>query len=209
MGSPAGVGFSYSDTKSDYHTNDTKTANDNLLALLDFFEKFPEMKRKRFFLSGESYAGHYVPELAQAILKHNEQADESRSILLEGFAVGNPLTEEKEDFNAPMRFFNGPSMISPGLYEKAYKACGGDFTNPAKACQDVQGKAMKLVGNIDAYDIMEDVCLKHTQTRQATQQFRIVSQILALGQQTLVPFTLRRTSSGRSARITSSTTSLK
>lgn len=33
-------------------------------AVLDFFTKFPEYKEKELFLSGESYAGIYVPYLA-------------------------------------------------------------------------------------------------------------------------------------------------
>ncbi len=39
-----------------------------------------------------SYAGHYVPTLAKAILDHNANA--APKLNLQGFAVGNPLTNE-------------------------------------------------------------------------------------------------------------------
>ena len=60
--SPGDVGFSYIDSKleTDLYTDDNTTAADNLNALLDFFKKFPSMKNKDFYISGESYGGIYV-----------------------------------------------------------------------------------------------------------------------------------------------------
>ena len=52
---PAGVGFSYSDDKADYTTDDDKTAADNLEALQAFFKKFPQLKSTSLYLTGESY----------------------------------------------------------------------------------------------------------------------------------------------------------
>jgi serine carboxypeptidase-like clade 2 len=79
--SPAGVGFSYSNTSSDYITTDTKTclnivcfffllwtcfdkysrfvAADNYAFLQGFFAKFPDFRNNDFYVSGESYAGLY------------------------------------------------------------------------------------------------------------------------------------------------------
>lgn len=59
--SPGGVGFSKGE-RSFY--NDQSTAEDNLQALLAFFKKFPNLKKNDFYISGESYAGIYVPYLA-------------------------------------------------------------------------------------------------------------------------------------------------
>ncbi len=55
------MGFSYSNTQSDYRTNDNKTAADNFVFLQRFFKNYPEFSKNRFFVSGESYAGIYVP----------------------------------------------------------------------------------------------------------------------------------------------------
>ena len=54
--SPVGVGFSYS-TVGDYNTGDFQTSRESLLALEDFFSKFPEYKTNSLHLAGESYAG--------------------------------------------------------------------------------------------------------------------------------------------------------
>jgi len=68
---PAGVGFSYCATTADCASSDQDSANDNLIALLGWFEKFPEFKTNNLFLSGESYAGIYVPLLAYNIHNYN------------------------------------------------------------------------------------------------------------------------------------------
>ena len=71
--SPAGVGFSYC-VNNGKPTNacandDDSTAADATAAMLDFFTvKFPELASKRFWISGESYGGVYVPTLARSIL---------------------------------------------------------------------------------------------------------------------------------------------
>ena len=47
---PAGVGFSYSRTASDYNTNDNKTADDNFAFLLNWFKAYPEYAQNDFYL---------------------------------------------------------------------------------------------------------------------------------------------------------------
>ena len=51
---PVGVGFSYS-TENDYKCNDDRTAAESRAALENFFnEKFPELKKNKFFITGLS-----------------------------------------------------------------------------------------------------------------------------------------------------------
>lgn len=61
--SPAQVGFSYMDGAYP-RWNDDMTAELNLKALIKFYEKWPEYKLNELYISGESYAGVYVPTLA-------------------------------------------------------------------------------------------------------------------------------------------------
>ena len=51
MEAPAGVGFSYANTPSDYVTNDNKTAQDNYNFLLKWFEAYPEYKNNDLYVS--------------------------------------------------------------------------------------------------------------------------------------------------------------
>lgn len=84
--SPAGVGFSYSNRSSDYTTGDQKTAADTYTFLVNWLERFPEYKNRDLYMSGESYAGHYVPQLAALILKNNA-VSKNTIINLKGIAV--------------------------------------------------------------------------------------------------------------------------
>lgn len=84
---PVGVGFSYS-TTNNYVCDDDRTANENRAAVEDFFNLFPEYKNNQLFITGESYAGVYVPTLAEAIV--NGQKDGTYTgAKLTGIAVGN------------------------------------------------------------------------------------------------------------------------
>ncbi|XP_076023737.1 lysosomal protective protein [Genypterus blacodes] len=83
--SPAGVGYSYSDSQK-YKTDDDQVADDNYAALQSFFTKFPNFTHNDFFIFGESYGGIYAPTLSLRV------ATGSAKINLKGFAVGNGLS---------------------------------------------------------------------------------------------------------------------
>lgn len=81
MESPAGVGFSYAVDGSITADDDT-TAEQNHAALRSFLRKFPQFKGRPLYLTGESYAGVYLPTLAVLV-------DEDKEMNLKGVAIGN------------------------------------------------------------------------------------------------------------------------
>ena len=84
---PAGVGYSYSNTTSDYHiTGDKRSTDDAFTFLVNWLERFPKYRDRDFFITGESYAGHYVPELANLIISNN-RARGATNVKLKGVAV--------------------------------------------------------------------------------------------------------------------------
>ncbi|GER51916.1 serine carboxypeptidase [Striga asiatica] len=99
--SPAGVGFSYSTNKSFYnYVNDEITASDNLYFLEKWINRFPEYKNRILYITGESYAGHYIPQLAILIIKTR-----AKMFNLKGIAIGNPLLEFDTDLNSVPEFW--------------------------------------------------------------------------------------------------------
>ena len=85
--SPVGVGFSYAVNEEVYKTmGDNMTAIDSHVFLLRWFDRFPEYKGREFFIVGESYAGHYIPELAITIDVQNKNPKLS-PINLKGISV--------------------------------------------------------------------------------------------------------------------------
>lgn len=89
--SPAGVGLSINEDQT-YRYTDSNTADDNLKAVLYFFEKkFPSYRTKDFFIAGESYAGKYIPDLALRIHTYNLNADVK--VNLKGILIGNGVMD--------------------------------------------------------------------------------------------------------------------
>lgn len=60
-------------------------------ALIQFFQLFPELQKQDFYVTGESYAGKYVPAIAYTIHKRNPTAP--LKINLKGLAIGNGLCD--------------------------------------------------------------------------------------------------------------------
>ena len=92
------MGFSHSAAAADNTVGDVRTAAD-LVAFLSAFvqDLHPRYRRRPVWVTGESYAGHYVPGLADALLRHNEAAPSSARIRLAGIMVGNAWTDTKLD----------------------------------------------------------------------------------------------------------------
>ncbi|KAF6153274.1 hypothetical protein GIB67_003464 [Kingdonia uniflora] len=80
--SPVGVGFSYTNTSEDIENlGDTIVAKDSYTFLVNWFRRFPQYKSHDFYLSGESYAGHYVPQLAEVIFDANKNATKDNNYI--------------------------------------------------------------------------------------------------------------------------------
>ncbi|KAK1358819.1 Carboxypeptidase [Heracleum sosnowskyi] len=155
--SPAGVGFSYSNTTSDYVTGDTKTAADAYTFLINWLERFPEYQTRDFFIAGESYAGHYIPQLAQLIL-HNNKITNQTVINLKGIAIGNAYIDEETLFAGTMDYYWSHALISDEVHEGIILNCNFSANaNISKACETYLNQAIRI-GYIFPYDIYAPLC---------------------------------------------------
>jgi serine carboxypeptidase-like clade 1 len=147
---PAGVGFSYSNTTTDYTTTDTRTALDNYAFLQGFFAKFPEFRNNDFYVSGESYAGVYVPSLAQNIVLANHQG--KPRINLKGILVGNGVTDPVADSDmiALFPFLYGHGIFSTLTWQQIQLYCND--TNNIH-CQNALADVFNQMQDINIYDI--------------------------------------------------------
>ncbi|GAA0174839.1 serine protease [Lithospermum erythrorhizon] len=86
--SPVGVGFSYTNTSSDLsQLNDEFVAEDAYNFLVNWLQRFPQFKNHDFFIAGESYAGHYLPQLAELVYDRNKLPTKYPNVNLKGFIV--------------------------------------------------------------------------------------------------------------------------
>eukprot|EP00494_Astrolonche_serrata_P033977 UN34246 len=75
------------------------------ICLMGFFKAHPEYQSNPFYMTGESYAGKYLPHIAFEVVKQNKQNPNNR-INLQGVMIGNGLHD-------PLRHF----LQIPQLYE--------------------------------------------------------------------------------------------
>lgn len=132
MEAPAGVGFSYCDKAAGCQHTDTAQAVDNLAALKDFFGKFPELQANDFWITGESYAGIYIPTLAQQVIEDNNKSPAVK-INLKGVLVGNGCigNEAGHCGNDPtglndyhdIQIWRGHALVSETNYDAIMKNC--------------------------------------------------------------------------------------
>jgi len=157
---PACVGYSYADTLDGCVHTDESTAADNLAALKVFFTNYSEYASNPFYISGESYAGVYVPTLAKAVYLSNV-AGGTPQINLKGIMVGNGCVGldygtcsfgSATEINNNIPYFFGHGLIPPTTYEAVVTDCT-DVNNPSDSCTaDIQ-LAHQQVGNVNIYDV--------------------------------------------------------
>ncbi|KAA3458021.1 serine carboxypeptidase 24-like isoform X1 [Gossypium australe] len=179
--SPAGVGFSYTNTSSDLKDSGDKrtvsrsffeslllikfvhdTAQDALIFLTRWMSRFPAYKHREFYIAGESYAGHYVPQLAKKIHDYNK-AHSNPIINLKGFMVGNAVTDNYYDSIGTVTFWWSHSMISDRTYKSIMKHCNFTAEKSSTRCDDAVSYAINNeFGDIDQYSIYTPSCLALT-----------------------------------------------
>ncbi|KAL4520091.1 hypothetical protein Ndes2526B_g01364 [Nannochloris sp. 'desiccata'] len=143
--SPAFVGWSYSNTSEDAVVGDERTAKDTYEFLLRFLTRFPKYQDRPFWLAGESYAGHYLPNLSVEILDglKNKKHDKDH-LNFKGFLLGNPLTVPEIDSRGALRFWYTHGIISEDSYHGALENCDLTKHEPLKLFAEKAGAVAEL-----------------------------------------------------------------
>ncbi|CAL5355114.1 unnamed protein product [Camellia sinensis] len=164
--SPIGVGFSYSNTSSDYISwNDTQTAQDNLQFIINWFKEFPSYRDSDLYLTGESYAGHYIPQLAALLLDYNKQPN-IKPVKLKAIALGNPLLDIEISVN-DAEFLWSHGVISDEMLMLKNTVCNESkyllefiHHNLSKECANVFQRMKEEMGSdTDTSDLLLPTCL--------------------------------------------------
>ncbi|EMS57267.1 Serine carboxypeptidase-like protein [Triticum urartu] len=163
---PTGTGFSYSSDSRDTRHNEATVSNDLYDFLQAFFKEHPEYVENDFYITGESYAGHYIPAFATRVYKGNKN-NEGIHINLKGFAIGNGLTDPAIQYKAYTDYALDMGLITQSEFTKinkivpacefAVKLCGTSGTVSCFAayfvCNTIFSSIRLIIGNKNYYDV--------------------------------------------------------
>ncbi|CAL9233553.1 unnamed protein product [Arabidopsis halleri] len=120
---PVGAGFSYSRTPLDDKISDTGEVKRIYEFLQKWLSKHQIFFSNPFYVGGDSYSGMVVPALVQEIAKGNYQ------INLQGYILGNPITDTESEQNYQIPYAHGMALISDELYESMKRICKENYVN--------------------------------------------------------------------------------
>ncbi|KAJ8097018.1 Alpha/Beta hydrolase protein [Lipomyces tetrasporus] len=123
---PIGTGFSFVDTDSYLH--ELNEMADDFMAFMDkFFDMFPQYLVDDLYIAGESYAGMYIPYIADAILARKNNTD-LRQYPLKGIMIGNGWIDPVKQYLSYVPFALSMGILEDGTdaakkVDVAYKKC--------------------------------------------------------------------------------------
>ncbi|CAI9770000.1 unnamed protein product [Fraxinus pennsylvanica] len=159
---PVGTGFSYSNTSQGYSSSDTKSTKDNYTFLRKWLLNHPMFIKNRLYVSGDSYGGKLVPMVALEILRGNEAGLQPR-MNLQGYIIGNGVTDPKIERNAQVSYAHRMALISDEYFEAAKISCNGEYDNPDPnnlQCLADLTRIHKRIDPVNDGHILEPKCIK-------------------------------------------------
>eukprot|EP01114_Cavostelium_apophysatum_P014280 TRINITY_DN365_c0_g1_i1.p1 TRINITY_DN365_c0_g1~~TRINITY_DN365_c0_g1_i1.p1 ORF type:complete len:435 (+),score=116.18 TRINITY_DN365_c0_g1_i1:132-1436(+) len=157
---PVGTGFSYADYEQDYVTDETEVAQDMYVFLQNFLAMYPQYQTQDFYITGESYAGHYIPAIAARILQGN-QNKEGIHINMNGIAIGNGWVDPELQYGAYVDFSYDRGLINSftaDILTGVYDVCAGlieagSYLTAFAECNLILTTIQAEGGNFNVYDI--------------------------------------------------------
>ncbi|KAG8372895.1 hypothetical protein BUALT_Bualt12G0114700 [Buddleja alternifolia] len=93
LDNPIGTGFSIAASPQEIPRNQNDVAKHLYIAIKEFIALDESFKTRPIYITGESYAGKYIPAIGYHILKENQLLPRGKRVNLGGVAIGNGLTD--------------------------------------------------------------------------------------------------------------------
>ncbi|CAE6005396.1 unnamed protein product [Arabidopsis arenosa] len=124
--------------------------------------RFPQYQYRDFYIVGESYAGHYVPQLAKKIHLYNKSFNNTPIINLKGFMVGNGDIDKHYDSLGSAMYAWSHAMMSDKSYKSILKHCSFTAHKNSNKCNWALYFAFIEFGKVNGYSIYSPSCVHQT-----------------------------------------------
>ncbi|KAI4386493.1 hypothetical protein MLD38_004423 [Melastoma candidum] len=161
LDNPIGVGFSVAASPEEIPRDQPSVAEHLFAAIKGFVGLDPSFRSRPIFVTGESYAGKYVPAIGYHILRKNAESPAEDWLQLRGVAIGNGLTDPVTQVgtHASNAYFSG--LINERqrrklerIQSKAIELTrGGLWQNATKARLEVLDELQNMTGLATLFDL--------------------------------------------------------
>jgi len=152
---PLGTGYS---TAVELDQNETAIAGHFYIFLQEFLEEFPQFQGRDFYITGESYGGHYIPAISANILRTG-----GLNLNFKGVGIGNGLVSVYHQYPQYATFAYENQLVDEDLYHKlvtGFSLCDSliDLNQTQAAMIQCQLQVQRITGKplkFNVYDIRE------------------------------------------------------
>ncbi|KAI1700644.1 serine carboxypeptidase domain-containing protein [Ditylenchus destructor] len=129
LDSPRGVGFSYQNMSENpsREWNEELTAQDTLAALKQLYETYGFLNGRDLYITGESYAGVYVPTLVNHMIKEFEKDNNGMfnglGVNLKGMVIGNGYFSAKWTYATIYDYLYFHGILQKSQWDAIRKCC--------------------------------------------------------------------------------------
>ena len=152
---PVGTGFSWGEPLL---TTMDEAADEFVTFMTNLWDMYPQFKGHDFYMTGESYAGKYLPRYSYALLKANEAAGNNNFNLLAtliGDPYAAPLTQRTHMHLVPeaLNILDDSNMPQIAAMERRCREMlYTDLAQADATCYDIMGYITGVSGDALPYD---------------------------------------------------------
>ncbi|MEV8322133.1 hypothetical protein [Kitasatospora sp. NPDC056731] len=157
---PVGAGYSYCKKSKTYVQDEDELSEMFHRALVQFLETYPEYQQCPLYVCGESYAGKYVPYIAQKIQQKNLAKTGTR-VNLKGISVGNGWITPELSIRVMIDYAYASGFLGKGqkdILESSYKhfqeaISSGRMKEATDLGNGLVNAILAYGGDFDVYDV--------------------------------------------------------
>ncbi|XP_056161109.1 serine carboxypeptidase-like 7, partial [Syzygium oleosum] len=180
LDAPVGTGFSYSTSVDGYETGDKDHARQSRIFLEKWLLSHPSFIENNVYITGDSYSGKVVPLIAREILEASNNILQRPLINLNGYLLGNPVTDSVFDEGSRIPFAYHKALTPKELYESAKRNCQGEYVRfnqtHLKCAEDLQ-TISECTNRVNKGHILEPKCDIYNPSHKLLESRRYMAEI--------------------------------